>query len=169
MAVRVSSTGVAYGVRETLAELRKLDPTLQRAARKRIRSAMSPIVSDAKRQLGSTPPLSGMAHRGRTGWLARGARSVTATVGGRARRGVWPLARVQLRGAAGSIYDMAGRATPGAPLAAALRSAGHGQPSRAMWPAAEAHTAGVQASIRRAVDDAAAELNRHLDDMPRGV
>jgi hypothetical protein len=59
----------AQGVRETIAELRKLDPGLVSALRKDMRSSLKPFAQEIKEALPMTAPLSGMDHNGDTRYL----------------------------------------------------------------------------------------------------
>jgi hypothetical protein len=151
-----------YGVRETLSALRDLDRELYLAARASMRQAAEPLRADAAARLPSQPPLSGMA-RGRYAWTPAGTK-VTTVLAGRAPKDkdTWPLVRVRLAGAAASVFDMAGRGSPGSSLATNLARKGYPRPSRAMWPAAEAHLPAVTAAVRKALEDTADKVSRNL-------
>jgi hypothetical protein len=156
-----ASTPSVYGVKETLAVLRSLDPALYREAMKQIRSAAEPMAAEIRSSLPGSPPLSGFGHSGRTGWTKSGTK-VSVKVGGRRPRTktTWPLARVVLAGAGASIYDMAGAASASR-LSAAL-SARWGGASRSVWPAAQRKMPEVQKAVLEAVDRVADQANTRL-------
>jgi hypothetical protein len=146
------------GVQEAMRTLQALDPAIKREA---VREIQSRIPGEA--------PLSGMVHKGRTGWTKSGTK-VATKYGGRARarggRDVTPLVSVILKGAAASIYDMAGRGSSGStPQGQALVSgltARGGSASRAAWPAADASLGQIQAAVMEAIRKAAAQANVSL-------
>lgn len=151
------------GVREALAELRTTDRALYLELRKGIREAVEPMRAAAAANLGTSPPLSGMA-RGRTAWTKLGTAVKTVLMGRTPRdRELWPVARVKLAGPAASMYDMAGKGSPGSRFVASLTAAGAPAPSRAMWPAAEAHLSDVEAATRAAVDRVGDASSRRLE------
>lgn len=149
------------GVRDTLSMLRTVDKSLYWQAVGDIKRAAAPLALAVKGNVPASAPLSGMDHKGRTGWRARGATRVTTKFGGRVKRGPvqeWPLVRVVLSGAAVSMYDMAGRGSANQ-LGAAL-SARNGAPSRAAWPAAQAHLGSVQAAVEAACETVMRDFTR---------
>lgn len=165
----VSTTIEAEGVREAMRTLGKLEPALKRQAVKDIKLAAEPLRGAVASALPATAPLSGMDHRGRTGWQASGARTVSTKYGGRYSRSArsWPLVSVLIKGVAGSIFDMAGRgsggSTPsGAAMVGALNAIG-GLASRAAWPAAEARQGSIESALRQACDKTAEVLNSELE------
>jgi hypothetical protein len=147
------------GAKEALAELRKLDQTLYKAALKDIRQAAKPMSAAISSAVPASAPLRGFDHAGRTGWRARGVRTARIKLNGRKDRQAnrWPLVRVQLTSIAGSIYDMAGRGSSNQ-LATALG----GSPSRAVWPAADRTLPQVTADVHASLERAAAQVNRRL-------
>lgn len=158
------STPAVYGVRESLATLRNIDPALRRESVKSIKAAAKPLQAAVQNRLG--PPLSGMKHKGRTGWYA-GSQRVRTKVGGRKAkdRDSWPLVSVIVSGAAATIFDMAGRAGSSTPQGAALVSAlsrSHGAASRAAWPGAEASMQQVQGDVLHAVEVVQRQANANL-------
>jgi len=164
------------GVESTLKALKDIDPKLYRAAQKRLKSDAKPMLAAAKAALPPValsnwkPPVQD------TGGVSRsGAARMPAYVGGVARRktvlqikrekvrgmsGRRTLFRMVQRDAAGSVFDMAGKASQN--LLARNLSAKFGKPSRSMWPAAEKHMPGVLRSIENSVGDMAKEVNREL-------
>jgi len=166
----VITTAQVLGVKEAMSTLQKLEPALKRAAMKDIKLAAEPLRAAVAIALPATAPLSGMDHRGRTGWLASGARTVGTKYGGRARTSgtvkTWPLVSILVKGVGGSIYDMAGRASSGATaqgsaLIAGLTAEG-GMASRAAWPAAEARMMTIQSAVMKACESAADTANMSL-------
>ena len=55
------------GVGETLRELGKINPDLKRELNKDIRNILKPLLKEINQSIPAAPPLSGMAHNGRTG------------------------------------------------------------------------------------------------------
>lgn len=151
------------GVQETMRTLKAVEPALQRQAVKDVKWAAEPIRAATAAAIPVEPPLSGMDHRGRTGWGARGARTVSTKYGGRRGndRENWPLVSILVRGVGGSIYDMAGRGSTGSSLASNL-SARYGGASRAAWPTAERYLPAVQAAVLKAVTTVSQEANVKL-------
>jgi len=164
-----SSTPAVYGVRSTMAELRAIEPKLRTAAVKDVKAAARPLQDAVTSKLGRDAPLSGMRHKGRTGWYASGAHNVRTKYGGRRdrKRDEWPLLSVIITGAAGSIVDMAGRASSASSLARNLTSR-RGSPSRAAWPAAEQHLQAVQAAVLVAVQEVQRQVNPRLNTVTKG-
>lgn len=163
------------GVRETLRELRKVEPEIYKQTIREIKQAAKPLQAEAQSRIPSDPPLSGMAHKGRTGWSRRNAR-VGVNTGGRAKKtsrgSEWTLVKIRLNGAAGGIFDMGGRASAGSTpqgknLIAVLTSR-DGSASRAMWPAAEAKLPDVQEQVKDAIRKASAVMNRRLAENTGG-
>lgn len=162
-----SSTPAVYGVRQTMAELRALEPKLRTQAIKDVKAAARPLEQGVQSRMPGEPPLSGFAHKGRTGWTSSG-RRVRTKFGGRKGSGTeWPLLSVIVSGASASIYDMAGRGS-GSQLASAL-SGRHGKPSRAAWPGAEANLSAVQASVLAAITKVQQQANPKLATITKGA
>jgi hypothetical protein len=157
------------GVQEAMRTLQALDPAIKREAVREIKAAAEPLRSAIQSRIPGEAPLSGMVHKGRTGWTKSGTK-VATKYGGRARarggRDVTPLVSVILKGAAASIYDMAGRGSSGStPQGQALVSgltARGGSASRAAWPAADASLGQIQAAVMEAIRKAAAQANVSL-------
>jgi hypothetical protein len=155
--------------------LRAIEPRLQRQAVKDIKLAAEPLRASVAGSLPQSAPLSGMDHAGRTGWKARGSAAVKTKYGGRRGRDrtSWPLVSIVLTGAAGSIYDMAGRASggrteSGQELVSSLTSVG-GAASRVVWPAVEARLTLIQAAVLKAVEEVSDQANVDLGKRPGGI
>lgn len=163
------SRAQVYGVRDTMRDLRRLEPEIYKQTMREIKQAAKPLQVAAQANIPTDPPLSGMGHQGRTGWSKKNAR-VSINTGGRSRKKAggyeWTLIKVRLNGASGGIFDMAGRASAGSTpqgqnLVAVLTSR-FGGASRAMWPAAQAKLDTVQGEVIDAVRKASLYLNREL-------
>jgi hypothetical protein len=150
-----------YGVRETMNELRKVSPALYRETMKQMKSAAAPMVSAVKGSMPAGAPLSGMEHKGRTGWSTP---KVSVRYGGRAPRfgntETIPLLRIRVDGVAPVMADMAanGQTTAGLAMVAALG----GSPSRYAWPGAESQQGRVTAEVLQACENVMRETNQHL-------
>lgn len=155
------------GIKDTLRDLKTLDPATRRQFAKDARQIAAPIVNDAKSRYPDMP-LSGMKYR----WMQRGrelfpwdprkARSgVTVRIdAGRRRNGVVTIIQ---KDPAASIIEFAANARLGKPqLGRALSSLAWGEPARVMWPAADDHIKDVQREMVQAIDKVADDLNRKL-------
>jgi hypothetical protein len=152
------------GVKEMLRDLKQIDPEARKQFAKDAKQIASPIVVAAQ---GSYPAqaLSGMKYRwtqnGRQllPWDARKARrGITVKVdAGRKKDGVVTIIQ---KDSAAAIYDIAGRGTSNR-FGDAL-TAFAGNPSRVMWPAAEAHITDVQAEMTKAIEQVAKEIERRI-------
>jgi hypothetical protein len=181
--MKVSQSVEVYGVRETLAEIRKVDQDLFfaiRAHMKRTGDILGSRVITNSPILGPTRGFRN--HRGRTAW--KPGTFKTEVSGRNARRGVTgatPLLSVKFGGAALNIADMAGKVnkvrksetstypwrgtrrkhtvtTQGQIMIAALK----GRPSRYIWSEAEGQLPFIQASVLSGVEEYMASVNRKL-------
>ncbi len=158
------ATVEVIGVKEMLRDLKQIDPEARKQFAKDAKQIASPIVMAAQ---GSYPAqaLSGMKYRwtqnGRQllPWDARKARrGITVKVdAGRKKDGVVTIIQ---KDPAAAIYDIAGRGTSNR-FGDAL-TAFAGNPSRVMWPAAEAHITDVQAEMTKAIEQVAKEIERRI-------
>lgn len=155
-----------YGIKETLAELKTIDPKIQREALKSMRVAAAPVAAAVAAALPSSPPLSGMA-RGRAAYQPARAQKATTRTGGRksSTSDESPLLKVYVPDGAAMMADMSGKRSggsgSGATMIAAL-SARYGSASRFVYPAAEKAIPGVEAAVTRAADEAAKQVGQTL-------
>jgi hypothetical protein len=181
--MKVSQSVEVYGVRETLAEIRKVDQDLFfaiRAHMKRTGDILGSRVITNSPILGPTRGFRN--HRGRTAW--KPGTFKTEVSGRNARKGVTgatPLLSVKFGGAAFNIADMAGKAgitrksetssypwrgttrkhkvtTQGQIMTQAIK----GKPSRYVWSEAEGQLPFIQASVLSGVEEYMAGVNRNL-------
>jgi hypothetical protein len=158
------ATVEVIGVKQMLRDLKQIDPEARKQFAKDAKQIASPIVVAAQ---GNYPAqaLSGMKYRwtqnGRQllPWDARKARrGITVKVdAGRKKDGVVTIIQ---KDPAAAIYDIAGRGTSNR-FGDAL-TAFAGNPSRVMWPAAEAHITDVQAEMTKAIEQVAKEIERRI-------
>jgi hypothetical protein len=175
-----------YGIRETLAEIRDVDKNLFFKIRAQMKKSGDIL---GRRIQGAVPllaPTSGFRHRGRTAW--KPATTKTIVSGRNARKGMdgaTPLLQVVVNGAAVSIADMAGRGGAKTRLQqtrtyewkntrrrhavttqgqAMIRALGR-QPSRYVWPEAEAALPMIRQSVLLGVEQYTSELNRKFEVM----
>jgi len=158
------ATVEVIGVKQMLRDLKQIDPEARKQFAKDAKQIASPIVVAAQ---GSYPAqaLSGMKYRwtqnGRQllPWDARKARrGITVKVdAGRKKDGVVTVIQ---KDPAAAIYDIAGRGTSNR-FGDAL-TAFAGNPSRVMWPAAEAHITDVQQEMTKAIEQVAKEIERRI-------
>ena len=181
--MKVQNSIEVYGIRETLAEIRKVDQDLFFAIRAHMKRTGDILGS---RVLANSPmlgPTSGFRnHKGRTAWKPGNFKTIVS--GRNARKGVTgatPLLSVKFGGAALNIADMAGKAnkvrkpvtefydwrgtrrrhsvtTQGANMIKALG----GRPSRYIWAEAEGQLPFIQQSVLSGVEEYMAKVNRNL-------
>jgi len=158
------STTAVYGVRETLAELRRVDRDAYLQIRKDIRGVLAPATTSASTGLAAlVGQLSGMQHAGRTGAKARSATTVRVKIGGRrGRNEIWPLVSLYETGAAGAIADMAGKNPGKTKSGRALIARLGGRPSRVMWPTVARYKDDAAKSITASLAAVETKANRRL-------
>jgi hypothetical protein len=165
------------GVGETLRELGKINPALKRELNKDIRNILKPLLADINQSIPTSPPLSGMAHNGRTGWSNR-KNSVIKIDSRKPRRNLNEprmsvpvnIVRITTKGAPVAIVDMAGKGGGTVskrepkyqrPMFASLLT---GEPSRFMWAKAADSLSMIEQemndTIQRVVRDANQEMAR---------
>ena len=151
------------GIKDTLKNLRTLDPEARKQFARDAKQIAAPITSEAK---GNYPqlPLRGMKYRWRQRgrdllpWDARRARSgVTVKIdAGRRRNGVITIIQ---KDPAASIIEFASNNNR---LGRSLSTLAWGTPARVMWPAADNHLKDVTREMVQAIDKVADDLNRKL-------
>lgn len=176
-----SSTTHVRGLQASLKELRKIDPKLATAARKRLRDDAKPIIQEAKSMIPDVPlsrwhaGSAKMQDRKGQKTLRTGSGFPVFESAGARRRIALSITNKSVKGytgkrrliavvekdAAGSILDYAGRKNSRSQFARNL-SAKNGKASRFMWPAAEKHQDAVRASIRKSVLEIERDVNMRL-------
>jgi uncharacterized protein YfaP (DUF2135 family) len=175
---------VLSGIKETLDALKEFDKDVVKRFNKVINTELAGAERDAKGLIDEEPPMSGWrkadAAKGRTrggagwpGWNAGEIRSkITKTKAqGKVRKGDYTTSAGALlnKSAAGSIFEVAGRKTKpgsgGGSSAQFLRTLGNrfGAASRVVWRVVDKDKDKIQANVAKALDDAKAELQRHLN------
>ena len=163
------------GVAETLRELGKINPSLKKELNKDIRAILKPLLAEINQSIPTSPPLSGMAHNGRTGWPNR--KNALIKIDNRKPRRALNatttsvpvnIVRITTKGAPVAIADMAGKAggtTSRREPKYQRPNFGRalpGDPSRYMWKNAEKTIGSVERemndTIKRVVRDANNEL-----------
>ena len=160
----VDSTVTIVGVKETLRQLQKLEPDTAKAIKAEFKQIVKPIVDAAKPQIRELP-LSGFARNWKGGKImpwdkSAVQKSIIARFSNRKRGNSLAVFSVTMKSPAGTIFDMAGRASANR-LAAALDQIA-GKPSRLMWPTYERHADQVNENLARLVDKITDEANRRL-------
>ncbi|NBW14531.1 MAG: hypothetical protein EBR82_41685 [Caulobacteraceae bacterium] len=160
----VDSTVTIVGVKETLRQLQKLEPDTAKAIKAEFKQIVKPIVDAAKPQIRELP-LSGFARNWKGGKImpwdkSAVQKSIIARFSNRKRGNSLAVFSVTMKSPAGTIFDMAGRASANR-LAAALDQIA-GKPSRLMWPTYERHADQVNENVARLVDKITDEANRRL-------
>jgi hypothetical protein len=106
-----------YGVEQTIATLKTVEPELIKQARKDMRRAAEPIATSIESYIPNEAPLSGFRHRGRTSWQPNNVRATVRTdFTKRAFKREQSLVKIVVGGKKGTmgtaglqIADMAGR------------------------------------------------------------
>ena len=163
------------GVAETLRELGKINPSLKKELNKDIRNILKPLLSEINQSIPSAPPLSGMAHNGRTGWGNR-KNSVIKIDSRKPRRNLNEprmsvpvnIVRITTKGAPVAIVDMAGKAGGSSskretkyrrPMFASLLP---GSPSRFMWAKAADSLSMIEREMDSTIKAVVLEANREM-------
>ena len=154
------------GVKETIKELRSLDPELRKQFNRDARKIAEPITNEAKSRY-PAKYLSGMART----WSQRGRKLFPYTQRD-AQRGVvfkidtgrraTSILTIIQKNPAAAIVDMAGKAGGTNAQGARFISALFGQPSRVMWPAAESKQDQVTDAMMELVKEAAQQVENQL-------
>jgi len=168
----------AYRVRgldQALDTLKKIDPELYKAAQKRIKNDVKPMITEARKGVPQQTPLSRWKEASGAGersgsarlpaWTGKPQNRINASVRRRKIRGTGgkrTLMKMQQNSPAGAVFDIAGRKNPnGSQFNINLR-AKYGNASRSMWPAAERHLPTVRKSIEHSVVEMERVLNAEL-------
>ena len=163
------------GVASTLRDLGKINPSLKRELNKDIRSILKPMLSEINQSIPSAPPLSGMAHNGRTGWGNR-KNAVIKIDTRKPRRGLNEprmsvpvnIVRITTKGAPVAIVDMAGKGGGRVskretkyqrPMFARLLP---GAPSRFMWAKAADSLSMIEREMDSTIKAVVLEANREM-------
>jgi len=169
------------GLDDALKTLGKMDPVLRRAAVKRLKGDVQPIVSAIRAGIPQAPlskwvaPKQSSARRGviqagRSGQeglpyfvfskAKSGVRSSVKKQSKRGMKGKQILISIRQTNGSGIVFDMAGKKTDGT-FARNLTNK-WGGPSRRMWPTVERHKPQVVVSINRSVIDMENQINHML-------
>lgn len=165
-----------FGMRDTLALLRQMDPKTKWAAINKIKSSGGELVAAAREHFPAAAPLEGWgsgARGGRFGWQTAKVQSgVQIQVGGRTPRyaNAYPMVTLIQKNAAGALFDIAGlrgnsqsQATnEGQRRFTAVLTSVHGRAWRGMWRNIRKINEIGSASVLKAVEEVAADMNRKL-------
>jgi uncharacterized protein YfaP (DUF2135 family) len=177
---------VLTGIKETLDSLKEFDKDAVRRFNKVINDELAGAERDAKNIIDEQPPMSGWrkadAAKGRTrggagwpGWNAGEIKSkITKTKSQGKVRGDYTTSAGALlnKSAAGAIFEVAGRVASGTKATTAQTSSGQflrtlgnrfGKASRVVWRVVDKDKARIEANVSQALNDAKAELQRHLN------
>jgi hypothetical protein len=176
---------VLSGIKETLDALKEFDKDVVKRFNKVINTELAGAERDAKSLISEDPPMSGWRKadatnpgktRGGAGWPGWNAGEIRSKITktkaqGKVRKGNYTTSAGALlnKSAAGSIFEVAGRKTKpgsgGGSSAQFLRTLGNrfGAASRVVWRVVDKDKDKIQANVAKALDDAKAELQRHLN------
>ena len=174
---------ILNGVKETLTALKDFDKDAVKRFNKVINTELAGAERDAKGLISEDPPMSGWrkadAAKGRTrggagwpGWNASEIQSkiIKTKAKGKVRGDYTTSAGALLnKSAAGSIFEVAGRKTKssmaGGSSAQFLRTLGNrfGAASRVVWRVVDKDKARIEQNVARALEQAKAELQKHLN------
>lgn len=176
---QIVSGGRVRGVRETMLELREVNPKLYAKARRGMRKAVEPIVNDARGRVPSVP--TGKRKNGQPSWGKWEAGSnktwdqaaVEKGIGSKIslkkvnKKGQVNLLIVVQKSAAGAVFDYAGKtgtSTTGARGVAFNRAltSHNRKASRYMWPAANSKMSEIEAGVRETIRLMEHDLNQSL-------
>ena len=172
------------GLKETLRDLNKLDKELSKEIRKDIRKTVQPLADAINAARPGAAPLSGMNHRGRTGWNNRKNVAVKLDTRkprryvDRPGRTVTNVVRVTTKDAPTAIVDMAGRAggsqsqapqSRRRPNFAPALTSRLGPPSRFMWREAEDKINDIQREMEPIIKRVEQAMNRDLKNTYRSA
>ncbi|NBT33248.1 MAG: hypothetical protein EBT13_15485 [Rhodobacteraceae bacterium] len=167
------------GLKDALKILNDTDKTLRRQITKDFKELMAPVIADAKQLVPERPPLSGMKRTWKTKsgvtilpWQYKSAtRTITAFTSGKKVRDTGLGFRQNLAvfgmkwtGPEAALFDMAGKAKPGSPMANKLTER-YGSPSRAMWRAYEQKADDVHDKVKDLVWRVMQEANRMIGNI----
>ena len=165
------------GLKETLRDLNKLDKELSKEIRKDIRKVVQPLANEITAVVPASPPLSGMAHSGRTGWNNRKRVVVKLDTRkprrhiNRPGRTVTNVVRLTTKDAPTAIADMAGKAggtqsrrseALQRPKFSKALTARLGPASRFMWRTAEDRIENLQDDMKPIIARVEQIMNRNL-------
>jgi len=165
-----------YGVRDTLALLRKMDSSTRWAAINKIKAAGGPLTEAAREHFPTEKPLRGWGNGkrgGRFAWDASKVRGgVQIQVGGRTPRyaNAYPMVTIVQKNAAGALFDIAGlRGNSqsqakhyGQEMFTRYLNAFHGKSWRGMWRNIRRLNEIGNEAILKACEEVASEVNRKL-------
>jgi hypothetical protein len=177
---------VLTGIKETIANLKEFDKDAVKRFNKVINTELAGAERDARNIIQDQPPMSGWrkvdASKGRTrggagwpGWNAGEIKSkITKTKAQGKVRGNYTTSAGALlnKSAAGSIFEVAGRVASGTKRMTAQSSSGQflrtlgnrfGKASRVVWRVVDKDRARIEANVNRALEQAKAELQTHLN------
>ena len=154
------------GIKETIKELRSLDPELRKQFNRDAKKVAEPIINEAKSRY-PDKYLSGMARA----WSQRGRKLFPYTQRD-AQRGVvfkidtgrraTSILTIIQKNPAAAIVDMAGKAGGTNAQGTRFIRALFGQPSRVMWPAAESKQDQVTDAMMELVKEAAQQVENRI-------
>ena len=163
------------GVGETLRELGKVNPALKKELNKDIRKVLKPLLKEINESIPAAPPLSGMAHNGRTGWNNR-KNSVIKIDTRKPRRNLNEprmsvpvnIVRITTKGAPVAIVDMAGKGGGRVSKRAVkyqrpnFAGALPGEPSRFMWAKAADSLSMIEREMDSTIKAVMLRANREM-------
>lgn len=168
----VETTVNIYGLRDSLAVLRQLDPEQRKAAVRKMKAAGSELTAIGKENYPTFVPLRGWSTGGRLGYSpAAVRRGVQVQVGGRQPRKADSYAVITLvqKNAGGALFDIAGlrggtvpgRRGPNPSFIAALDGR-YGKSQRGMWRSIRRIADTGYTALLAAANEVAASANRKL-------
>jgi hypothetical protein len=158
----VSATIRVDGVKETIAELRRIDPELRKTFNKRVKEIAKPIVTAAQGRYRGLSFPSGTARA----WQQRGrpifplesskaVRGVSAQISA-SKKNASTISVVQ-KNAGAAVFEFAASGNLGSAF-----NAKNGAPARVMWPAADSAQNAVSEEMARYVEEVSDQINRSL-------
>lgn len=158
----MSATIRVDGVKETIAELGRIDPELRKTFTKRVKEIAKPIVTVAQGRYRGISFPSGTARA----WAQRGrpifpldaskaVRGVTAQISA-SKKNASTISVVQ-KNAGAAVFEFASSGNLGTAF-----NTKNGSPARVMWPAADSAQNAVSEEMARYVEEVSDQINRSL-------
>lgn len=166
--------GNIVGVQFVIKELQETEPKLLAQFRKDLVAEAAPLLPKIRSAIPMNAPLSGMEHRGSTGYDPARIK-VTAKANFRKRAGKQSLISFRATSNALRLADMAGRkasgkTSSGRAMIAGLNAGGGGRPSRIVYPSVEKELPSLQRSMIDIISDYAAKVSKRIFvESQRGV
>lgn len=164
--------GDIIGIQFVIEELKNTEPQLLAQFRKDLVAEAEPLLPKIRSAIPNNAPLSGMEHRGETGYDPARIK-ITSKANFRKRAGRQSLMSFRVSSNAMRLADMAGRkasgkTASGRAMIAALNKEKGKKPSRFVYPSVEKELPALQKIMLNIIDDYAAKVSKKILIEARG-